>query len=330
MKKTVVLFVAVFVCMFAISSHLTWAETYKIRFAGNMPVGNANSKAMVVFKEEIEKLTDGQVQVELFPAMQLGGAGENVDMVSSGTLFMCYVGAAYVVGYVPELGVLSLPFLFKDRPTAQKIVTGPLGKELLAEMDKAGFVGMAFWDLGSRNLTNNKRPINVPDDLKGIKLRLQPSKIMLATFRALGANPVSMDIKEVYSALKQKVIDAQENPFAFIRDHRFYEVQKYLSVTGHFYDVMAVFANKDRFNKLPEEIQESIWQAMAKATEYQWEQAGKDDQAAYQELVDGGMEINKPGPAEIDLFREATKAVYDEQGASIGQEWIDKFVEANK
>ena len=132
MKKTVGLFVVVFICLFTIGSHLTWAETYKIRFAGNMPVGNANSKAMVVFKEEIEKLTDGQVQVDLFPAMQLGGAGENVDMVKSGTLFMCYVGAAYVVGYVPELGVLSLPFLFKDRPTAQSIVTGPLGKTVIS------------------------------------------------------------------------------------------------------------------------------------------------------------------------------------------------------
>jgi tripartite ATP-independent transporter DctP family solute receptor len=307
-----------------------WALTIAIKFAGNMPTQNANSKAMVVFKEEVEQLSGGTVQVDLFPAMQLGGASENVDMVKSGTLFMCYVGAAYAVGYVPELGVLSLPFLFKDRETAHQIVTGPLGKELLQEMDKAGFVGMAFWDLGSRNITNNKRPIFEPGDLKGIKLRLQPSKVMLATFRSLGANPVAMGIKEVYSALKQGVIDAQENPFAFIRDHRFYEVQQYLSVTGHFYDVMAVFANKQRFNELPKDVQGFIWKAMEKATEYQWGQAGKDDEEAFQELMNNGMSINKPQASQMELFRKKTASVYEEQEKSIGKAWIEKFVNANK
>ncbi|MBD3305005.1 DctP family TRAP transporter solute-binding subunit [candidate division KSB3 bacterium] len=330
MRKLGVFVVVLSLCLSVIAGNVSWAQTYTIKFAGNMPVGNANSKAMVVFKDELEKLTNGEVQVDLFPAMQLGGAGENVDMVNSGTLFMCYVGAAYVVGYVPELGVLSLPFLFKDRPTAHKIVTGELGRELLDEMDSAGFVGLAFWDLGSRNITNNERPITQPADLEGIKIRLQPSKVMLATFRALGANPVSMDIKEVYSALKQGVIDAQENPFAFIRDHRFYEVQEYLSVTGHFYDVMAVFANKERFNALPEDIQASIWEAMATATEYQWEQAGKDDQAAFDELVEKGMTVNRLTLEQVKLFQEKTQSVYDEESESIGQEWIDKFVEANK
>ena len=191
-------------------------------------------------------------------------------------------------------------------------------------------VGLAFWDLGSRNITNNKHSIFKPNDLEGIKIRLQPSKIMLATFRALGANPVAMDIKEVYSALKQGVIDAEENPFAFIRDHRFYEVQKYLSVTGHFYDVMAVFANKSRFDALPDDTRGMIWQAMAKATQWQWDQAGKDDQEAFQELLNNGMIINKPTPADMKLFRDATKGVYGEEEASIGKVWVDKFVEANQ
>jgi tripartite ATP-independent transporter DctP family solute receptor len=317
------------VSFFALVETEAWAQTLKIRFAGNMPVQNANSKAMVVFKEELEKLSGGKVQVDLFPAMQLGGAGENVDMVKSGTLFMCYVGAAYVVGYVPAVGVLSLPFLFKDRATTEKITTGPLGKDLLREMDKAGFAGLAFWDLGSRNITNNKRPIRVPGDLEGIKIRLQPSKVMLATFKALGANPVAMDIKEVYSALKQGVIDGEENPFAFIRDHRFYEVQKYLSVTGHFYDVMAVFANKQRFNELPKETQDMIWKAMDKATQWQWGQAGKDDQEAF-EILKAKMTVNTLTPAERKLFQEKTQVVYKEEEKSIGKKWIDQFVQANQ
>jgi tripartite ATP-independent transporter DctP family solute receptor len=307
-----------------------WAQTLKIRFAGNMPAQNHSSKAMVVFKEEVEKLSGGKIQVDLFPAMQLGGASENVDMVKSGTLFMAYAGAAYFVGYIPEFGVISLPFLFKDRPTTQKIMTGPLGKELLKEADKAGFAGLAFWDLGSRNITNSKRPIAQPNDLDGIKLRLQPSKVMMNTFKALGANPVAMDIKEVYSALKQGVIDAQENPFTHIRDHRFYEVQKYLSVTGHFYDVMAVVANKKSWNDQPREFQEILLKGIEKGTQYSWQQAGKEDEEAFQDLKGKGMTVNTLTPAQSKLFRDKSESVYKENEKSIGKQWIAKFLQANQ
>ncbi|HSB03803.1 MAG TPA: TRAP transporter substrate-binding protein [Thermodesulfobacteriota bacterium] len=329
-KRIVVLLAGVsFMVVILFVGPSAWAQTLKIRFAGNMPAQNANSKAMVVFKEEVEKLSGGKVQVDLFPAMQLGGAGENVDMVKSGTLFMCYAGAAYFVGYVPEIGVISLPFLFRDRPTVQKIMTGELGKELLKEMDKAGMVGLAIWDLGSRNITNGKRPITQPSDLEGLKIRLQPSKVMLASFKALGANPVAMDIKEVYSALKQGVIDGHENPFAFIRDHRMYEVQKYLSVTGHFYDVMIVAANKKSFNEQPKDIQDMMWKALDKATKYQWEQAGKDDNEAFNELKQKGMTVNTLTPAQAKLFQDKTQSIYQESEKGIGKKWIDKFIQAN-
>jgi tripartite ATP-independent transporter DctP family solute receptor len=328
MSKKVLVF-GVVLSVFILSA-VAQAQTIKLRFAGNMPAQNANSRAMVVFKEEIEKLSGGKVQVDLFPAMQLGGAGENVDMVKSGTLSMCYAGAAYFVGFVPEMGVISLPFLFKDRPTTTKIMTGSLGKDLLKEMDKAGMVGLAFWDLGSRNMTNSKRPITQPSDLEGLKIRLQPSKVMLATFKALGANPVAMDIKEVYSALKQGVIDGHENPFAFIRDHRMYEVQKYLSVTGHFYDVMIVAANKKGFNDLPKDVQDMMWKSLDKATAWQWEQAGKDDSDAFNELKAKGMSINTLTSAQAKLFQEKTDSIYKESEKGIGKAWIDKFVQANK
>ena len=330
MRRRVMTLLFILMAVVGLATSEARAQTLKIRFAGNMPAQNANSKAMVVFKEEIEKLSGGKIQVDNFPAMQLGGAGENVDMVKSGTLFMAYAGAAYFVGFVPELGVISLPFLFKDRATMQRIATGPLGKDLLKEMDRAGFVGLALWDLGSRNMTNSKRPITQPSDLEGLKIRLQPSKVMLASFRALGANPVAMDIKEVYSALKQGVIDGHENPFAFIRDHRMYEVQKYLSVTNHFYDVMVVAANKKTFAEQPKEIQEILWKGMEKATQWQWEQAGKDDSAAFEELKAKGMAVNTLTPAAAKTFQQKTESVYKESEPSIGKKWIDRFMEANR
>jgi tripartite ATP-independent transporter DctP family solute receptor len=328
MKKILLLWIALAVVLTMMQSPVA-AQTLKIRFAGNMPAQYHSSKAMVVFKEEVEKLSGGKIQVDLFPAMQLGGASENVDMVKSGTLFMCYASAAYFVGYVPELGVTGLPFLFKDRPTVEKIMTGPIGKDLLKEMDKAGFVGMAFWDLGSRNITNSKRPITQPSDLEGLKIRLQPAKVMLNTFKALGANPVPMDIKEVYSALKQGVIDGQENPYANIRDHRFYEVQKYLSVTGHFYDVMTVAANKKSFSEQPKEFQEILWKGIEKGTQYSWAQGGKEDDEAFQDLKSKGMVVNTLTPAQAKLFRDKTESVYKENEGSIGKKWIDRFLQAN-
>jgi tripartite ATP-independent transporter DctP family solute receptor len=328
MKKILLIWIALAVALTMIQSPVA-AQTLKIRFAGNMPAQYHSSKAMVVFKEEVEKLSGGKIQVDLFPAMQLGGASENVDMVKSGTLFMCYASAAYFVGYVPELGVTGLPFLFKDRPTVEKIMTGPIGKDLLKEMDKAGFVGMAFWDLGSRNITNSKRPITQPSDLEGLKIRLQPAKVMLNTFKALGANPVPMDIKEVYSALKQGVIDGQENPYANIRDHRLYEVQKYLSVTGHFYDVMTVAANKKTFSEQPKEFQEILWKGIEKGTQYSWAQGGKEDDEAFQDLKSKGMVVNTLTPAQAKLFRDKTESVYKENEGSIGKKWIDRFLQAN-
>ena len=311
-------------------SSSAWAQTLKIRFAGNMPVQYHASKAMVIFKEDVEKASGGKIQVDLFPAMQLGGAGENVDMVKSGTLFMCYAGAAYFMGYIPEFGVISLPFLFKDRDTTHKILTGPIGADLLKEGDKAGFVGLAFWDLGSRQITNNKRAITQPSDLEGLKLRLQPAKVMMNTFKALGANPVAMDIKEVYSALKQGVIDAQENPFANIRDHRLNEVQKYLSVTGHFYDVMAVMANKKTWSELPKETQAILLKGIEKGTKYSWEQGGKEDDEAFQDLKSKGMLVNVLTPAQAKLFRDKTIGVVKENEQAIGKKWIDRFVQANQ
>jgi len=330
MKKVLVLWIVLAVAATLMMESSAWAQTLKIRFAGNMPAQNHSSKAMVVFKEEVEKLSGGKIQVDLFPGMQLGGASENVDMVKSGTLFMCYAGAAYFMGFVPELGVISLPFIFKDRPTVEKIMIGPIGKDLLKETDKAGFAGLAIWDLGSRNITNSKRPINVPQDLEGLKIRLQPAKVMLNTFKALGANPVAMDIKEVYSALKQGVIDGQENPFTHIRDHRFYEVQKYLSVTGHFYDVMVVAANKKSFYEQPKEFQEILWKGVEKGTQYSWAQAGKEDAEAFQDLQSKGMVVNKLTPEQAKLFRDKSMSVYKENEGTIGKKWIDGFLQANQ
>jgi len=306
------------------------AEPIKIRFSGFNPPEASNSRARDYFKEELEKMTQGKVIVESFHSAVLGGAKEQVDMVKSGTLFMTEMGLAYFSGWAPALEVAQLPFLWKDSATAQKVMTGNLGNELLMQLDKAGFKGLGFWAIGYRNIVNNKRPIKEIDDFKGLKIRLQPSKVMLETFRVLGANPIPMDIKEVYSGLQQGVIDGSENPNGYLLTQRTWEVTKYLTLSPIFFDYMICVANKEMFNKLPKDVQSDILKVMQKATERQWELAGTEDREAYEKLIKNGMIANKIEPTQLGVMREITRPVYKTRESSIGKDWIEKFHNATR
>ena len=183
--------------------------------------------------------------------MQLGGAQENVTQTRAGTIAATWVGMAFLARTVPELEAVSLPFMFPNRQVAYRVMdSDTVGKLLESKLADKGFVLLGFMELGARQVTNSVRPIKTIADLKGLKIRLQPNETHLATFRALGANALAMDIREVYSALQQKVIDGHENPYNLVLASRFFEVQKYLSNTGHFFDFIAVVANKKVFDGL--------------------------------------------------------------------------------
>jgi tripartite ATP-independent transporter DctP family solute receptor len=329
MKKITMFFGALaLICILVGVDLVMGAEPIKIRFSGFNPPEASNSRARDYFKAELEKLTQGKVIVESFHSAVLGGAKEQVDMVKSGTLFMTEMGLAYFSGWAPALEVAQLPFLWKDSATAQKVMTGKLGNELLLQLDKAGFKGLGFWAIGYRNIVNNKRPIKEIGDFKGLKIRLQPSKVMMETFRLLGANPVPMDIKEVYSALQQGVIDGSENPNGYLLTQRTWEVTKYLTVSPIFFDYMICVANKERFNELPKEVQSDILRVMDKTTEHQWELARIEDKEAYEKLIKNGMIANKIDPTQLEAMKEVTRPVYKTRESSIGKDWIEKFAAA--
>ncbi|MBI4247159.1 MAG: DctP family TRAP transporter solute-binding subunit [Candidatus Rokubacteria bacterium] len=306
------------------------AQEVKIRFAGNLPPANSNSKAMEVFKQEVEKRSRGTIKVDTFPAMQLGGAKDNLDQVKTGTLQAAYLSTAFMTGFVPKLGVFNLPFLFKDRDTAFKILDGSLGKELEREMERTGFKNLGFWENGWRHMTNSKRPITTAEDLSGLKVRLQNNSVHLRTFKLLGANPVPMDIKEVYSAMQQGVIDGHENPFCNTLNLKFYEVQKHLSVSGHFYDLMGAIMNKRFYDGLPKDKQQLIDAAARTATDFQRKQAVEDDLRCLEELKKKGMQVNTMSTPALAKFRELTQPVYKEFERELTKELIDRFVAANK
>jgi tripartite ATP-independent transporter DctP family solute receptor len=303
----------------------------KIRIAGNFSLEHSSSVAIEQFKKDVEAATGGKLVVEVFPAMQLGGAQENVTQVRAGTIMMTWVGMAFLSRTVPELEAVSLPFMYPNREVAYKVMDGPIGTLIDQKMADKGFISLGFMELGPRQVTNSVRPIKTMADLKGLKIRLQPNETHLATFRALGANPIAMDIREVYSAMEQKVIDGHENPYALIIDSRFYEVQKYVSNTAHFFDFIAVVANRKKFEALSPEFQTAIKTAMAKAVASQRLAATKADATALAELQKKGMQFDAMPPSEREAMRKATAGVVDDIKKRVGPELVDRvLVEVKK
>ena len=298
----------------------------KIRFAGNFETAHPSSVAMEkIFKPELLKLTKNQLTVDLFPAMQLGGAKENVDAVRSGSLLMTWVGAAYLSRIIPELEAIGLPFLFPSREVAFKVMDGNVGKLIEQKLAEKNLLSLGWMDLGERHVTNNRRPIKTAEDLKGLKIRLQPNDTHLETFRALGANAVAMDVKELYSALEQHVMDAQENPYTIIRAARYSEVQKYLSNTGHFFDFIAIIANKRQFEALKPEYQKAVREAMIAAVAYQRKLAVDTDREAFEEIRKK-MQFDEVAPAERERMRKATAGVVEQVRKRAGAPLVDQVI----
>ncbi|OFW18197.1 MAG: C4-dicarboxylate ABC transporter substrate-binding protein [Acidobacteria bacterium RIFCSPLOWO2_02_FULL_65_29] len=306
------------------------AAAQQLRIASNFPTQHTSSVAMEQFKSEVEAATKKELAVDLFPAMQLGGAQENVDQTRSGAIFGTVIGAAFLSRTVPEISALSVPFLFTSRQQAFKVVDGKVGALIAQRLSDKGFLHLGFMELGSRNLTNNTRPIKTLADFKGLKIRLQPDDIHLATFRALGANPVAMDIKEVYSALQQGVLDGQENPYAVIRDRNFNQVQKYLTGTGHFFDFIVIVANKKRFDGLKPEQQKAIRGAMGKAVAKQRVDAEKADTESRDELKKRGMQFEAPSPQLVAEMRKATAGVVDLLKKKVDPKLVDEVLASAK
>lgn len=309
----------------------TAAQAEKIRIAGNFTSDHSSSQAMKIFKEEVEKATNGDLTVDLFPDMQLGGAQENVDQVRSGTVFATWISIAYLSRTVPELEAVSLPFVFANRDQAFKVMDGKVGELLDEKLAAKGYTSLGYMELGSRNVTNNIRPLRTAEDFKGLKIRLQPNETHIATFRAIGANPVSMGIKEVYSALQQGVLDGQENPYSIIETRRFDEVQKYLSDSGHFFDFITVIANKRKFEGFKPEIKEAVRAAMAKAVAWQRKTAADEDLAARDTLIKRGMQFDSISAEVRAQLTEATAEVVVGLRKKIGDDIIDAVLaEAQK
>lgn len=301
------------------------AQQTTLRIAGNFAAEHSSSKAMEIFKTQLASKSNGALAADLFPGMQLGGAKENIDAVRAGTIFGSWVGVAFVSRLVPEVEAVSLPFLFDNRTQAMAAIDGPVGKVIEQKLAAKGFATLGWMELGSRNVTNSKRPLKTIEDFKGLKIRMQPNETHLATFRAIGANPVPLDIKELYSALQQGVVDGQENPYSIINANRYSEVQKYLSDTGHFFDFIILMVNKRAFDALPADQKNIVADAAKAAVAEQRKMAAESDAAALIDLKSKGMQFDAISPETRAQLRKASAGVIEDVKKRVGGDLVDQM-----
>lgn len=276
------------------------------------------------FAELIKERTGGRVEITVYPEGQLGkGERELLEAVQQGTIDLYLGSSAPVAGFSPSIMVLDLPFLLREYQHVDRVLDGAIGRKLLDDLEKAGFKGLAFWENGFRNLTNSKRPVGVPQDAKGLKIRTMENPVHIAAWKAVGANPQPMAWGEVFGALQQGVIDAQENPVAIIHSHKLNEVQKYLSLTRHIYAAAPLIMSLKRWQEMPKEDQELVLKTAVEVAAYE-RSLGRDSEAKMvQELEQRGMQVIK----EVDTaaWQKAMQPVYDEYGKQF-KETIDAIM----
>jgi tripartite ATP-independent transporter DctP family solute receptor len=301
-------------------------KSYVIKFGHGSAESNARHKAALKFKEIVESKTNGKVKVEVYPNEVLGSEREMLESVQLNNIQMTAGGTGIFAGFYPKIGVIELPYIFDNFEQAWKVLDGPLGQELAEPLKEKGIHILAYWENGFRQVTNNVRPINKPEDLKGIKIRTPEIPVSLSIFKALGANPTAMPFGELYMALQQKTVDGQENPLTNIYASKFYEVQKYLSLTKHQYSPLPLAISEEFWKSLPKEYQDIIQEAANQARDYHRSLIQEDDQQLVGELKNKGMQVNVP--PDLMPFREAVKSVYKEFEGTYGADLIKKLQDA--
>jgi len=263
------------------------------------------------FAELVAAKSGGKHTVREFPSNQLGNEMQQQSALQGGTQEMTAPAPTSLAGIVKEFGLLDFPFIVANSQQADALTDGPVGKMLFAKLPEKGLVGLAFWDLGFRNVTNSKRPITKAEDLEGIKLRVIPNPVFLETFKTFKANPVPMPFAELYSALDQRAVDGQENPYAVILSNKFFEVQKFLSATNHVYTANTILMSKKFWDRLSPAEQKLIQDAALEARDYQRKLSREVAQKAVAELRAKGMQVNELPAAELGRMRQMVRPIHD-------------------
>ena len=281
-------------------------------------------------QEVLNAKSGGKMKIVAFWGGAAGGDLQATQALRAGTQEMVIPSTSPLVGIVKELGVFDLPFLFANEKEADAVLDGPVGQFMNKKLEEVGLVNLAYWENGFRNLTNSKRPVTKVEDFSGIKVRVMQNNIFLDTFKTLGSNAVPMAFGEVFTALETKTIDGQENPFVTINTSKYYEVQKYLSITRHAYTPFLVLYSKKMFDALSKDEQAALREAAIEGQKVQRATIRASDGKALAELKTRGMQVNEISPAEQKRMLEKVKSVYDKNSPTIGAETINAVMDGLK
>ena len=277
--------IAMFVLAIGISSAAQAAGEIIIKFSHVVAPDTPKGQAAERFKQIAEKLTKGKVKVEVYPNSQLYKDREEIEALQSGAVQMLAPSLSkFGPMGAPEFQLFDLPYLFPNQETLHRVMDGDVGKKLFAKLDTKGVTGLTFWDNGFKQMSSNK-PMHAAADLKGLKMRIQSSKVLNAQMKALGANPQVMAFSEVYTALQQGVVDGKENPVSNFYTQKMHEVQKHMTISNHGYLGYAVIVNKNFWDGLPADVRTSLTQAMKEATAFERDVAQKDNDDALAQVI---------------------------------------------
>jgi TRAP-type transport system periplasmic protein len=276
------------------------------------------------FKELVEAESD-ELTVEVYHSGQIADDRSAIEMLQFGTLDITIPSTSPLVNFIPEFGVFDLPFTVPNEEVADKVLDGPFGDKMLDLVDKQGLVGLAWWENGFRNLTNDVKPVAKMEDVKGLKIRTMENEIHLDAWKALGANPTPMAFTELFTALQQGTIDGQENPYPTILLSKYPEVQKHISNTNHVYTPFIFLFSKKIWEELSPEQQEIISKASVEAGKFNRERT-REVAAESLETLKKEMTFTEVADGEFEKFQEAVKPVVEKYKSKIGEDIVDEFM----
>lgn len=316
------------VALFAIGRPAS-AQTTQLRFAHPHPASDSFQTAALQFAEQVKNQTNGEFEVKVFPNGALGSDQQTINAVRGGQIDFCLTGNPFFTGLAPALNVLDLPFLFKDRDHVAKVIDGPIGDSLRAELEGSNLRAIGTFDIGWRNLTNSRRPVATPDDIKGLKIRTTPNPAHLRAFQLLGAVPTPMAFTELFTALETGTVDGQENPVTLILNSRFYEVQDHLSLTRHAFTSAPLCMNNTKFAAFPNEVQE-LFLKLGKETAIAQRQMNVDaEKNSLAQLKEHGIQVvDEPDHAAFAAL--VAEPVEQEFVAQHGADVLDKIKAAGQ
>ncbi|AMO24375.1 TRAP transporter substrate-binding protein [Ramlibacter solisilvae] len=302
----------------ALATGIAQAQVKTIKFANQNAKGHPVVMGMEKFAEIVEQKSGGKLKVNVFPGGALGSDQANVSALQGGTLEMAAMNSGIFASVVKEFAVYDFPFLFGSPKEADAVADGPFGQSLHQKLEEKGLVGLAYYELGFRQLTNSKRPIAKVEDIAGLKLRVIPNPINVDWVTALGANPTPLPFPELYAALEQKAVDGQENPVATIQGAKLYEVQKYMTLTNHQYNPQSVVISKKFWDALSADEKKVLADAAHESAKYQREQSRTAAAGILDALKKAGMQVSELPPAEVAKMREKMKPVIAKHSANVG------------